>query len=106
MDGQRLSPSLRVDLKMADGTSHAFCTIACAQRWVAQQSGVAAKEAVVRDAITGEPLDADVAFFVRSKVVTDRATGNDIHAFRFRTDALEHIRRFGGRIIDDPFEVE
>ena len=31
MDGQALSPSLRVDLKMADGVSHAFCTIVCAQ---------------------------------------------------------------------------
>ena len=106
MDGQQLSPSLRVDLKMADGTSHAFCTIACTQRWLAHQPRVAHKEALVRDAITGEPLDAYVAFCVRSKLVTDRATGNDIHAFRFRTDALEHVRRFGGRIIDDPFEVE
>ncbi|MGA2033941.1 MAG: hypothetical protein ABSG68_16965 [Thermoguttaceae bacterium] len=106
MDGQDLSPALRVDLKLADGASHAFCTIVCAQEWLASQPHAVAKEATVRDAITGEPLDAYVAFFVRSKLVTNRATGNNIHAFRFRTDAMEHIRQFGGQLIADPFEVE
>jgi hypothetical protein len=106
MDGQELSPTLRVDLRMADGVSHAFCTIECARRWLAQQPNATVKEAVVRDALTGEPLDAYVAFFVRSKLVTNRANGNNIHAFRFRADAAEHIRRFGGQEIDDPFGVQ
>jgi hypothetical protein len=91
---------------MADGTSHAFCTIACAQRWLGQQPGMAPKEALVRDAIMGEPLDAYVAFFVRSELATNRANGNNIHVFRFRGDAMEPIRRFGGELIADPFEVE
>jgi hypothetical protein len=94
-----------VDLTMADGRSHAFCSIECARRWLALQPGTHPQEAVVRDALTGEPLDAYVAFFVRSKVVTNRANGNNIHAFRFRSDALEHVRRFGGQQIDDPFGV-
>ena len=106
MDGQALSPALRVDLTMADGTSHAFCTIACARSWLANQPHATPKQATVRDAITGEPIDAYTAFFVQSKLVTNRANANNIHAFRFRTDAAEHIRQFGGQLIADPFEVE
>ena len=106
MDGQPLSPSLRVDLKLADGTSHEFCTIACATRWLAHQPSGTLKEATVRDSISGDPLDAYVAFFVRSKLVTNRANGNNIHAFRFRTDAQRHIEKFGGRLIADPLETE
>jgi hypothetical protein len=106
MDGQAISPALRVDLTMADGTSHAFCTIACAHNWLANQPHTTPEQATVRDAITGEPVDAYTAFFVQSKLVTNRANANNIHAFRFRTDAAEHIRRFGGQLIADPFEVE
>jgi hypothetical protein len=105
MDGQPLTSSLRVDLRMAGGTRHAFCTVRCAERWLAQQPNATVKEALVRDALTGEPLDAYVAFFVRSKLVTNRANGNNIHAFRFRTDAMEHVRRFGGLLIEDPFQT-
>jgi hypothetical protein len=105
-DGQPLSPALRVDLKMPGGAWRAFCTIECARRWLARQPRAVPEEAVVRDALTGEPLDAYVAFFVRSEVVTNRSSGNNIHAFRFRTDAMEHLRRFRGEEIGDPFEVE
>lgn len=106
MDGQELSSNLRVDLTMSDGGSHAFCSIECARRWLARQPEPSAKEAVVRDALTGEPLDAYVAFFVQSPVVTNRANGNNIHAFRYRIDAAEHIRRFHGEEIADPFGVQ
>ncbi len=105
MDGQALSPALRVDLRTADGAAHEFCTIECARRWLAENSSAALKEATVRDALSGEPLDAYVAFFVESPIVTNPANGNNIHAFRFRTEAMEHIRRFGGQLIEDPFQT-
>ncbi len=106
MDGQELSPALRVDLTMADGTSHAFCTIACARSWLANQPNTTPKQATVRDAITGEPLDAYHAVFVQGKPVTNRANGNNIHAFRDMREAQEHVNRFGGLEIADPFGVE
>ncbi len=106
MDGQELTSTLRADLKMADGRWHAFCSIQCARRWLAKGPHPAPEEAVVRDALTGEPLDAYVAVFVESSVVTNPANGNNIHAFQYRTDAAEHIRRFDGREIDDPFQVD
>ncbi|KKL58063.1 hypothetical protein LCGC14_2229170, partial [marine sediment metagenome] len=28
------------------------------------------------------------------------------HAFQYRIDAMEHVRRFNGEMIGDPFEVE
>ena len=49
MDGQTLPVTLRVDLKMADGVKHSFCSIECARRWLANQPNATAKEAVVRD---------------------------------------------------------
>ena len=87
---------------MADGVQHHFCSVECARRWLAAQSGAAVKAATVRDALTGQPLDSYAAFFVRSEIVTNRANGNNIHAFRYRTEALDHIRRFGGESIADP----
>jgi hypothetical protein len=101
-DGQELPPALRVDLEMADGSEHQFCSVECARRWLVAQSGTVLKAAVVRDALTGEPLDSYTAFFIRSEIVTNRANGNNIHAFRYRTEALDHIRRFGAELIADP----
>jgi hypothetical protein len=105
MDGQAIPASLRVDLTTADGARHAFCSIECARRWLAKQPVAQCKEAVVRDALTGEPLDAYVAFFVESEAVTNRSNGNKIHAFRLRTEAMDHILRFHGREVEDPFQT-
>jgi hypothetical protein len=101
-DGQELPPALQVDLEMTDRKPHHFCSIVCAQRWLIAQAAEKLKAATVRDALTGEPLDAYAAFFVQNDIVTNHANGNNIHAFRFRTDAQEQIRRFGGQFIEDP----
>ncbi len=106
MDGQELSPGLRVDFVMADGGRPAFCSIRCGLNWLARQPETHPKEAVVRDALTGDPIDSYTAYFVRSKIVTNRANGNKIHAFQYQSDAAEHVRRFGGEEMGDPFEVE
>lgn len=103
MDGQAVLSNLQVDLKMADGPWHTFCSIECARRWLAEKGDDYPDEAIVRDALTGEPLDAYVAIFVQSKIETNSANGNNIHAFRYQTEAANHIRRFGGHEIDSPF---
>jgi len=103
MDGQPIDPHYEVDLKLADGSWHSFCSILCARRWLDKKKIDYPEEARVRDALTGVPLDAYVAFFVESPIVTNPANGNNIHAFRYRTDAADHIRRFGGHMIDSPF---
>ena len=79
-----------------------FAAWNCARRWLAGQSGAVLKAAIVRDALNGDPIDSYVAFFVRSEIVTNRSNGNNIHAFRYRTDAMDHIHRFGGELIADP----
>jgi len=105
-DGQRIVPEMQVDLQTLDGQWHRFCSIVCAQRWLAHRAVDRVQQAIVRDALTGKPLDADVAFFVRSPIVSNPANGNNIHAFQYRIDAADHMRRFGGHEIDPPFFVE
>lgn len=106
MDGQELFPTLRVDFEMDDGTRPAFCSIRCARRWLENRVEVLPKEIIVRDALSGEPVDSYTAYFVRSEIVTNPANGNNIHAFQSEPDAAEHIRRFGGESVGDPFGVE
>ena len=106
MDGQELFPTLRVDFEMDDGTRPAFCSIRCARRWLENRPGVSPKEIIVRDALSGKPVDSYTAYFVRSEIVTNPANGNNIHAFQSETDAAEHIRRFAGKSAGDPFGVE
>ena len=106
MCGDPIDPALAVDLEQPVGRWQSFCTIRCAQVWLELRGAGSPVEATVRDALTGAPLDAYTAFFVQSEVVTRKANGNDIHAFQYRSDAAEHARRFNGREIPDPFQVD
>jgi len=103
MDGQPIDLHYQTDVKLKDGTWHSFCSIICARRWLDAKQIDFPEEARVRDALTGEPLDAYVAFFVESPIISNPSNGNNIHAFRHRTDVADHIRRFGGHEIDAPF---
>jgi hypothetical protein len=98
-DGAAIDPIYRVRIVDADGKDREFCCIGCAEQWLGRTSRQP-RAILVTDEIGGETLDAAAAFFAHSRVVTQRTTGNRIHAFRTRGDAEHHAATVGGRVLD------
>lgn len=106
-DGQRVEPMYRV--RILDGAGHAndFCCVRCATHWL--DRGGSAAEVRVVDEMSGEEINAREAYFVESAIVTNRVTGNHVHAFRTRSAADEHARAYGGLLLEGserPLRVE
>jgi hypothetical protein len=99
LDGQRIAPVYEVDLVERDAVLARFCCTACAAEWpdVPPQSWWR-----VRDEVTGEPLDAEVASFVESSVITNASRRCRTHAFKNWSDAMNHAATYGGERVADP----
>jgi hypothetical protein len=98
-DGSHIDPLYQVRVVDADGRDREFCCVGCAEHWLQQETRTP-QAIVVTDEISGETLDAAAAVFVRSLVVTQRTTGNRIHAFRSARDAEHHARYAHGQVLD------
>ena len=98
LDGLTIEPLYRVRVMDRAGTSHAFCCVRCASRWLARQ-GDRPRAVYVTDEASGAEIDSGSAFFVRSAVVTNPVTHNRVHAFRDRADAEEHARAYEGEAL-------
>lgn len=103
LDGSRIVPVHQVDLVTERGIARSFCSIRCAADWPDVPPGARMQ---VRDEVTGEVLDAGLAFFVESGVVAVAARNDRTHAFRRMADAMEHVTRYGGSPVPNPFERE
>ncbi|HUY35780.1 MAG TPA: hypothetical protein VMV69_23755 [Pirellulales bacterium] len=101
LDGAAIEPIYAVRIVDAEGGSHEFCCILCADYWLARQT-TAPREVRVTDEVGGLPIDAEAAFFVRSGIVTNQATGNRVHAFQERRDAEQHADSHGGLLLEGP----
>lgn len=100
LDGAPIEPIYAVEIIDADESQRRFCCIRCAEYWLARQPDFG-REVRVTDEVTGRMIEAQEAFFVRSAVVTNHATGNRIHAFRTCGDAQEHASDNQGRLLTD-----
>jgi hypothetical protein len=98
LDGMKINPAYRVDVTDAEGRTHSFCCIRCAEMWLEKQSA-APQGITVTDELSGEPVDAGKAYFVRSLLVNMHTTGNRIHAFRNRADAEKHAESEHGTVL-------
>jgi len=96
-DGQRIEPRYRVRVVERGGQGHVFCCLRCATRWL--ERGQGAVDVYVVDEVTGAEISAESAQFVESAIVTNRVTGNHVHAFRDRAAAEEHARAYGGLML-------
>ena len=108
LDGLRVEPLYRVRIVDGAGQSHAFCCVHCAAQWLARHGDQVA-EVRVTDEVGGEEIDARAAWFVESRVVTQPVVGNRVHVFQSREAAEEHVRAFGGHVLQDterPFQPE
>jgi hypothetical protein len=99
LDGVRIEPRYRVRVVDAEGTGREFCCVRCARRWLEDQKA-APRAVYVTDEASGQEVEADRAFFVRSAVVTTPTSGNRVHAFARRGDAEHHAAAAHGRLLD------
>jgi nitrous oxide reductase accessory protein NosL len=98
LDGAEIDPVYQVRVVDEEGQSHAFCCIRCAELW--QQARDRTPQAIfVTDEASGQEVNADEAFFVRSSVLTRATTQNRIHAFKHRADAERHATTALGRVL-------
>ena len=98
-DGIRLDASRAVRVVLATGSSLAFCGVRCAVRWL-DAKGSEPKEVFVTDEVTGREIPAAGAVFVRSLVVSVPATGDHVHVFADRAEALRHADAYRGVILE------
>jgi len=100
LDGAEIEPSYRVRIDDAEGRTHLFCCIRCCEMWLAQQAALP-RRIWVTDESSGEEIDARLAVFVRSVVVTSPTTGDRIHAFKDRLQAERHAKSCWGAVLSD-----
>lgn len=104
LDATKIEPIYQVDITPAEEKTLKFCCIECAKKWQAANKGKAGS-VTVTDEVTGKRIDASIAWFVESNIVTNQSTGNRIHAFAEKADAEKHSKDFRGTIIRNPFSV-
>lgn len=106
LDGTKVNPLYGVETYLEDGTYLRFASIESALKWLKAGKKDNICYFTVADEVTGQRLDAGLAHFVVSDVITVPEVGNRIHAFMNRQDALRHIEQFNGRLMENPFGDE
>lgn len=104
LDATKIEPIYQVDIAPAEGKTLKFCCIECTRKWLAANKGKV-QYVTVTDEVTGKRIDAAIAWFVESSIVTNPSTGNKIHVFAEKADAEKHAKDFGGTIIKNPFAM-
>ena len=102
LDAIKIEPIYQVDVTPTEGKTLKFCCIECSKKFLAANRGKV-NAVTVTDEVTGKRIDASIAWFVESSIVTNQSTGNKIHAFAEKTDAEKHAKDFSGVIIENPF---
>lgn len=103
-DGEKIMPIYGVDIKLKDGDVSRFCSVYCSQAWF-KENNTKVASVTVTDELTGEKLDASLAFFVESEVVSVATTRNRIHVFKEEHHAQTHAKQYNGLIVNNPFNL-
>ncbi|RJO61772.1 hypothetical protein C4544_01910 [candidate division WS5 bacterium] len=103
-DGEKSRPIYEVNITLKDGDVMQFCSIYCAGAWF-KENAAKADTVIVTDEITGEKLDASIAFFVESDVISVATTRNRIHAFKDEHHAQTHAKQYNGRNVVNPVNL-
>jgi hypothetical protein len=98
-DGGVIKREYRVRIVDERGTDVLFCCIHCADSWLRKETAKP-KAIWVTDETSGEEINANSAFFVRSLVETNPVTHNRIHAFHSTSDAEKHAQECNGEVLD------
>ena len=104
LDATKIEPIYQVDITPQDGKTLKFCCIECSKKFLAANRGKVSA-VTVTDEVTGKRIDASIAYFVESSIVTNQSTGNKIHVFAEKADAEKHAKDFSGTVIRNPFMI-
>lgn len=81
-----------------DGGVHDFCSIACAEAWIARR-GATGGCVLVRDEAGGALVASDRASYVRRRLAG--LSGDRVLAFARRDDAARHAKAFGDKLLGE-----
>ena len=101
-DGMRIEPIYEVDFEFEDGSVKRFCSIVCSLMDLGDEK-IRPKYVTVVDEVSGKKIDAALASFVESNVITVPHVKNRIHVFAEKADAERHARQYNGKLISNPF---
>ncbi|MEK6682247.1 MAG: hypothetical protein AABY79_09825 [Nitrospirota bacterium] len=102
-DGVHIKPIYRVDAILKNNDAKRFDSIYCAYMWLSENKEPIS-HIMVRDEVTGEKIDASIAYYVDSEIITNNVNNNRVHAFLKLEDAERHAKSYKGRIVKNPFE--
>ena len=97
-DGLPIETSLRVRATPQAGEERVFCSLRCAECWLAA-AGEHGAAVYVTDEATGDELSAEDAYYVRSRIVSHAMSGERRHVFRSLQDAQRHAESYQGRVL-------
>lgn len=102
LDGVTLvgAPAVRIETGDA-ARAPTFCCVGCAEKWVSALA-VRPHTVLVTDETTGNLVPASQAWFVRSRVASQPATSDHVHAFSLREEAERHAAAYRGTILNGP----
>jgi hypothetical protein len=105
LDGSQIASFYEVTITYNDETEKHFSCILSAQLWLDENRG-SIESIMVTDEVAGEKIGSKKAFFVASNVVTNSFTGNKIHVFKDKTEAMFHAKKNNGTLITCPFQIK
>lgn len=98
LDGLPIEASLRVRVVTQAGDEREFCSIRCAECWLAAEAERGAA-VYVTDEATGTETPAEQAHFVRSRIISHSLSGERRHVFLHLDDAQRHADAYQGRVL-------
>ena len=101
LDGIRIPAAPRAPLGEPGGGERLFCSVECAERWVAR-TGVPPERAFLTDETTGREIPAGEARLAESRVAAHAPSGCFVHVFADEAAARRHVEAFGGRMLLRP----
>ena len=102
-DGTRIKPTYVVIFEFEDGSVKLFCSIVCALMDLRDEKRKP-KYITVVDEVSGNKIEATLASFVESDVITIPHVKNRIHVFAQKEDAERHASQCNGKLIKNPFK--
>ena len=102
--GNRIQALYQVEIVLNNQEKKPFCSVVCGEKWFGPNKKNVSYVAVT-DEVSGKRIDANLANFLQNDIVTDLASGNNIHVFAEWFELLGYYKRYGGEIVKDPFDL-